>query len=222
MKKIIYTILVFIVCLSFNLNVNACSGTDGCTNCGNSNATIACQQSKGYKCYSQCSHVAEGSKADCMNGCMGGGSSTKPKEDVSGDTSGGGLPSAGAGTVLDGGGNNAVSSGAANEIHNVDQTVTGADENEDDLECKYLFGDDTATGKYMRDIYNIIKFLVPILLLGLSIKDYATAIINQNQDGVKKATKSFIKRLIVAVIILVMPTIINFILEDLLEIEQCI
>ena len=201
MKKIIYIILVFIAVLSFSLDVNACTGSDGCTNCGNSSAEIACKQSAAYKQY--------------QNSLNNNGNNNSGN-----NSSGDGLPSAGAGTVI--GGNNGTSSGKNNEVHNIQQTVTGTDKEDDELECKYIFGDDTATGKYMRDIYNIIKFLVPILLLGLSIKDYASAIINQNQDGVKKATKSFIKRLVVAVIILVMPTIINFILEDLLEIEQCI
>lgn len=75
-------------------------------------------------------------------------------------------------------------------------------------------------GKYIKDIYNILKFAVPIILLALSIKDFGTAVINQNQDAIKKATQTFIKRLIIAVLILIVPTLLNFILE-LLDFNTC-
>ena len=88
------------------------------------------------------------------------------------------------------------------------------------MDCDYLFGEDTATGKYVHDIYNIIKFAVPILLLGLSIKDFGKAVIAQNDNGIKKATKNFSTRLIISVLILVLPTILNFFL-DLMGISTC-
>lgn len=87
-------------------------------------------------------------------------------------------------------------------------------------DCEGLFGDSTYMGKYIKDIYNILKFAVPIILLALSIKDFGTAVINQNQDAIKKATQTFIKRLIIAVLILIVPTLLNFILE-LLDFNTC-
>jgi len=97
-----------------------------------------------------------------------------------------------------------------------DSTVVTMESTEkEELGCNSIFGEDTAVGKYVHDLYNIIKFAVPILLLALSIKDFGSAIISQNDDGVKKATSSFIKRLIIAVIILVVPTILNFMLDIL-------
>lgn len=86
-------------------------------------------------------------------------------------------------------------------------------------DCKALFG--TRTDQMLHDAYNIIKFAVPIILLAMSIKDFGTAIISQNNDALKKAVNIFIKRLIIAVVILVIPTILNFILE-LVGIDTCI
>ena len=201
MKKITYTFVIIIVVFCLNINVKACSASDGCTNCGSSAAETACKQSDAYKqqnqatsCEDKCNSISNATaKEQCFAGCRQSSGNSGASNSNSGNNSAGNngsLPSAGAGTILGGSGNNATSSGTNNEIHNVEQTVTGKDNNDDDL--------------------------------GLSIKDYAFAIMNQNADEVKKATKSFGKRLIVAVIILVMPTIINFILEELLEIEQCI
>ena len=94
-----------------------------------------------------------------------------------------------------------------------DNTTTG------ELDCG-IFDENTATGKYLHDIYNIIKFAVPIILLALSILDFAKAIINDNSDELKKATTMFSKRLIVAIVILIVPTILNFVL-DLFGLENC-
>ena len=88
------------------------------------------------------------------------------------------------------------------------------------MDCDYLFGENTATGKYIHDIYNIIKFVVPILLLGLSIKDFGSAVISQNDSAIKKATKNFSTRLIISILIFVLPTILNFFL-DLMGISTC-
>lgn len=87
-------------------------------------------------------------------------------------------------------------------------------------DCEGFFGDNTYLGKYLKDIYNIVKFAVPIILLAFSIKDFGTAVINQNQDAIKKAGQSFAKRLVIAVLILVVPTLLNFIL-DLLDFNTC-
>lgn len=86
-------------------------------------------------------------------------------------------------------------------------------------DCKTLFG--ANTDQMIHDAYNVIRFAVPIVLLAMSIKDFGSAIISQDNDALKKSTNLFIKRLIIAVVILVIPTILNFILE-LVGIETCI
>ena len=93
-------------------------------------------------------------------------------------------------------------------------------ENKQEANCDTLFGTNTIVGKFLHDIYNIIKFIGPILLLGLSIKDFATAITSQNDNAKKVALITFSKRLIIAILILVVPTLLNLIF-NLLEINTC-
>ena len=85
--------------------------------------------------------------------------------------------------------------------------------------CTPLLGENT--DKMVHDAYNVLKFAVPIILLAMSIKDFGTAIISQDNDAIKKSTNTFMKRLIIAVVILVLPTILNFLLE-LVGIDTCI
>ena len=85
-------------------------------------------------------------------------------------------------------------------------------------ECELLFGE--RTGKKIRSIYKLMRFAVPILLLVLSVKDFGMVVITQDSD-IKKATSTFFKRIVVAIIILVLPTIVGFIL-DAMGIDKCI
>lgn len=88
-------------------------------------------------------------------------------------------------------------------------------------ECDELIGENTITGKMINDAYNVIKFAVPIILLGMSIMDFGRAIVNQSQDEIKKASNRFITRLVISILIFVVPTILNFILRDLIGIKTC-
>lgn len=80
------------------------------------------------------------------------------------------------------------------------------------VDCDDFFGKDTLVGKMLRDIYSILRFAVPIILLALSIIDFGKAIVGQDAKDIKKATSRFGIRLIIAILILVLPTILNFFL----------
>lgn len=80
-------------------------------------------------------------------------------------------------------------------------------------DCVEIFGQNSQTLEFLQDIYTFIKFLVPIILLAMSIKDFATAVAQQETDNLKKATNNLFKRIIIAVLILVLPTILNFVLK---------
>ena len=57
----------------------------------------------------------------------------------------------------------------------------------------------------------IAKIIIPILLIIMGSIDFAKAMVASNQDAVQKAGKSFAIRIATAVIIFVLPTIINFV-----------
>ena len=59
---------------------------------------------------------------------------------------------------------------------------------------------------------NIIKIVVPIILLGFGIVDFAKAVFSGSDDDMKKSQKNFIKRLGIAILIFFVPTIIDLLL----------
>lgn len=66
--------------------------------------------------------------------------------------------------------------------------------------------------KWMYKIIRMVRYVVPILIIILSILDYIKAIGSDSEDEMKKATGKFFKRLIVAAIIFIIPFILEFIL----------
>ena len=65
-------------------------------------------------------------------------------------------------------------------------------------------------------IYNVLKwgkYIAPALVIMLTMLDFIKAISSQNDDDMKKAQSKFIKRLIIAALLFLLPLIINFILQ---------
>lgn len=65
-------------------------------------------------------------------------------------------------------------------------------------------------------IYNVLKWLkyiAPALVIIFTMLDFIKAISSQNDDDMKKAQGKFVKRLIVAALLFLLPLIINFILQ---------
>ena len=73
--------------------------------------------------------------------------------------------------------------------------------------CEGLISDN------LRELINkamtYIRIAVPILLIGLIIVDFATAIFAESDDKMKKAQSKVIKRIIIAIVIFFVPTLIN-------------
>lgn len=79
--------------------------------------------------------------------------------------------------------------------------------------CEDLFGEDSETliGMLKTGV-NIVKILIPIILLALGSLDFAQAVFSSNEDGIKKAQSKFIKRLLIAVVIFLIPSILKLLL----------
>jgi len=78
------------------------------------------------------------------------------------------------------------------------------------LDCEGLLGQDLINK--INSYLDIIKIVVPILLLGLAILDFTKAVF-AGADDMKKAQKNFGKRILIAVIIFLTPTLLNFLLN---------
>jgi len=77
------------------------------------------------------------------------------------------------------------------------------------LDCEGLLGDDLI--EKINSYLNIIKIAVPIIIIAFGIIDFSKAIV-LGDDEMKKAKNNFIKRLGIAVLVFLTPTIINIIL----------
>lgn len=80
------------------------------------------------------------------------------------------------------------------------------------LSCDVLLGDDFL--KLLSDGFLLLKIGAVILTIILSMIDYLKAATVADDDGRKKANKNIKTRIIVLVLILVLPTIIEFILTN--------
>lgn len=76
------------------------------------------------------------------------------------------------------------------------------------------YGCDTlgGLGDWLSKIYTIIKFAVPILIIAMGIKDFVQALTSGKDDALKKAGNSFIKRLIMGAVFVILPILIEMIL----------
>lgn len=64
-----------------------------------------------------------------------------------------------------------------------------------------------------KNIFNFLKIIVPLLVIGLSSYDFIKAITSKDDKGIKKAFNTFLKRLILAVIFFFLPVVINLFLD---------
>ena len=65
-------------------------------------------------------------------------------------------------------------------------------------------------------VYNVLKwakYILPAIIIILTMLDFIKAIAAQNDDDMKKAQGKFVKRLIVAALFFLLPLIINFVLQ---------
>ena len=74
------------------------------------------------------------------------------------------------------------------------------------------------SGKLIIFIANIVKwgkYLIPVIVIVLSILDFIKAISSEKEDEMKKAQGNFVKRLIIAGLIFIIPFIIEFVLDKM-------
>lgn len=77
--------------------------------------------------------------------------------------------------------------------------------------CQDILGADGV--KILKYIYNIIRIGIPLILLILGSLDFAKVVFSSNEDGIKKAQTKFIKRIVIAVAIFLIPSILHFVLK---------
>ena len=98
-------------------------------------------------------------------------------------------------------------------------------------DCPIFVVFNSETGEYqlselyyaLQDIFNLIKFAAPALVIVLSLIDYLGAIAKSNDDEVEKATRRTIKRAIVGLLIFFLPFLLDILFNvfHLTDISRC-
>ena len=65
----------------------------------------------------------------------------------------------------------------------------------------------------LQNLFNLLKIVIPLLVIGLSSYDFIKAITSKEAKDVKKAYHTFLKRLILAVVFFFLPVLINLFLD---------
>lgn len=110
----------------------------------------------------------------------------------------------------------------SNEISGIEYTLTDCvgcenfkpkDTSVSDIEidnCIDLFGPDLVNK--INDVMDIVKIVVPILLIALGIVDFTKTVFSASVDDMSKCKKVFLKRIVAAVMVFLAPIFINLIL----------
>ena len=78
-------------------------------------------------------------------------------------------------------------------------------------DCSSLIGPNVM---YMlNNVMNYIKIIVPVLVIALGTFDFVRAVLSPTEEDMKKIQKTFIRRLIIAVIIFMSPYFVNLIIQ---------
>lgn len=65
----------------------------------------------------------------------------------------------------------------------------------------------------IKQIYNILRFLIPVVVIGLSIVDFLKVLLNGEEKVYKSAWSKFVKRIVIGIIILILPIILSFVIK---------
>ncbi len=79
------------------------------------------------------------------------------------------------------------------------------------IDCEGLLGQELVDK--INSYLDIVKIVIPIILIGFGIFDFAKAVFAGTEENMKKAQQDFIKRLGIAILIFFVPTIVNIILN---------
>lgn len=83
------------------------------------------------------------------------------------------------------------------------------------VDCDGIFGSKSNPNsiRYLIDeILQYPRIIVPILVICLGMFDFAKAVISSKEDQMKKAQTTFVKRLLIAVCVFLIPTIIDILM----------
>lgn len=79
------------------------------------------------------------------------------------------------------------------------------------VNCEDLLGEELVAK--LNEYMTILRILIPIIVIALGSYDFAKAVFAQDENKMKESQKMFIRRLIIAVAIFFVPTVINILIS---------
>ena len=61
----------------------------------------------------------------------------------------------------------------------------------------------------IHNLYNIVRFLIPVLIVIMGAMDFVKSIASANNDAIRKNTNAFVQKLIAAAIAFIIPATVN-------------
>ncbi len=82
-------------------------------------------------------------------------------------------------------------------------------------ECGGIFGDGSegTTLYLLQEVFDFIQLAVPVLVIVLTVIEFAKAVPSGKDDAIKGAFKNTVIRLIIGFVIFMLPILINFIFD---------
>lgn len=104
---------------------------------------------------------------------------------------------------------NIVEVNAADVVHLLD----------DAADCQDII--DAEVWDFLQQVFNVIKYAGPLLCLVMSVADFVKAAASQDKDALVKAGKTTGMRVVYALILFFIPTLINFLFPLLGWVGTC-
>lgn len=95
------------------------------------------------------------------------------------------------------------------------------------VKCGSMEGIPAALPQFIKNIINIVKIAVPIILVIMGMMDFAKAVVSSDEKSMKESQTKFIKRVIAAVVIFLVVTVVQLVFriintDDTNEMAACI
>lgn len=112
--------------------------------------------------------------------------------------------------------NGAFSSNYADQDDGIsDNKFNNDNNNKDNNDEDYIngCGDLPKTTALLKQIYGLIKYLIPVLVIGLSIVDFLKVLLSGEEKVYKDAWSKFVKRIIIGIVILLLPILLKIVIN---------
>lgn len=93
------------------------------------------------------------------------------------------------------------------------QLLANYNDNDEKEKCEGLFGnpdDDDSFAHLLQIAFTIIKYAGPLLCIVFSSIDLVKTVVSDDKDAMSKTVKKCLKRVVLALILFFIPTIVNF------------